>query len=207
MNHNQIFTLIRVLLSALLLAACATPTAAPAANADQQSCPTAAAQTCPTAAAQTCPTAEPLSCPTAAALEPAVMNSWRWTVAGEANAVITFEKGDKCSMTVVKPLTEPGINLSIVVNDTTYNNYMVVGLILDPGKTLADVDKWNNSNSAPPFAQSIGLAIVNPASRTDIQQSINIPGQLYYTCFVQGPGALRAIANVGLVTVPAAAAP
>ena len=84
-----------------------------------------------------CPTAEPKSCPTAASQTGSAINNWRWQFSSAAK-VITYEPGDKCSKEIINPITDPGMNYAIVVNDQTYQNYVVSMFTLDPGKTLKD---------------------------------------------------------------------
>ena len=175
-SRFYIFTVSSVLLM-LVVAGCSTPKA--------DSCPTTAPQFCPTTAAQVVPQ----------------MNDWRWSVSSEGNVVITFDKGDKCSIRAISPLTYTQMNYEIVVNDTTYQNYMVVFMTLDPGKTLADLEAWTIADR-PPFAQFVGLDVVNPASRTAHSLPTIDEGELYFTCFAQGPDALKIIGNVGPVKVP-----
>ena len=105
-------------------------------------------------------------------------------------------------MEVLNPLTGPGMNLEIEVNDTTYQNYMVVYMTLDPGKTLADLQAWKVADS-PTFATVLGLDFVSPVSRTGHAIWTLPVGQLYFSCLVQGPEAQKLIGSVGPVEVPA----
>lgn len=107
-------------------------------------------------------------------------------------------------MEVINPLTGPGLNYEIVTNDPTYQNYMVVYMTLDPGKTLADLEAWTSADR-PPYAQFVALDIVSPQSRTAHSLPTIDGGELYFSCLVQGPDTLKIIGSVGPVEVPAAA--
>jgi hypothetical protein len=213
MKRSRVYALeVLLVLVVLVVSGCAAPkvelcpTTVPQScpTTSVQSCPTSAPQSCPTNTVQSCPTSNPQSCPTTAAQAMPNMNGWRWSIASYTNVVITFDKGDKCSMEVINPLTGPGLNYEIVTNDPTYQNYMVVYMTLDPGKTLADLEAWTVAGS-PPFAHSLGLDIASPASRTAHAIWTLPVGQLYFSCLVQGPGALKLIGSVGPVEVPAEA--
>lgn len=187
MKRSRVYPLaVSLLLVVLVVSGCAAPKTA----------------SVPTTAPLSCPTTAPLSCPTPAVQAVPEMNGWRLSMSSNGNVVLTIDKGDKCSIVVKSPLTAPEINYEIVVKDTTYQNYMIVGLILEPGKTLADLEAWTSVESGPPWSQGVGIDIVNSATRTAISRSIPIEGQLYFTCFVQGPDALRIIGSVGPIEVP-----
>jgi hypothetical protein len=206
MKRSRVYILaISILLVVLVVSGCVAPKAEPCPTTVPQSCPTTAAISCPTTAPLSCPTSVPQSCPTTAAQAMPQMTGWRQLISSYSNVVITFDKGDKCSMEVKNPLSAPEMNLEIVVNDTTYQNYMVVDMILDPGKTLADLETWTSVVGPPTYSQGVGLDIVGPASRTAIGRNIPILGQLYFTCFVQGPDSLKIIGSVGPVEVLAEA--
>ncbi len=188
MKRSQVypFTVI-LLLIVLAVSGCAAPTATSVPTTAPRSCPTAAPQSCPTAITQTMPK----------------MNPFDWTLLSSAHVIITFDKGDKCSMKLRTPPTGPELNYEIVTNDTTYQNYMVVYMTLDPGKTLADLQAWKIAGS-PPFATGLGLDFVSPASRTGHAIWTLPAGQIYFSCLVQGPGAQKLIGSVGPVEIPAA---
>jgi hypothetical protein len=195
MNHKQIlirgFVLILVM---LVVAGCAGPTATPYPTTIPQSCPTTASVSCPTAAVKAMPE----------------MNAWRlgWT-RDAANVIITFEPGDKCSMEVVHPITGYDwntLNYEIVVNDQTYQNYLVDAFTVDPGMTPEDI-----LNGPPPASASIppsyvhlkDVTFVNPMSRTLHAAEITITeGPFYFVCSVQGPDALKIIETLGPLDVP-----
>jgi len=129
------------------------------------------------------------------------MNAWRQSISYESNVVITFDKGDQCSMKVFGPLVDTQMNIEIEVNDSSYQNYMVVYMTLDPGKTLADLETWTSADR-PPYAQFVALDIVSPQSRTAHSLPTIEKGELYFSCLVQGPDALKIIGSVGPVDVP-----
>ena len=194
MKRSRVYTLaVSILLVMLVVSGCAAPKTASVQTTTPLSCPTTAPLSCPTTAA--------LSNPTPAAQVMPEMDAWWWSLASAANVVITFDKGDKCSMKVISPLTDSQMNLEIVVNDPTYQNYMVVFMTLDPGKTLADLEAWTVADS-PPYAQFVGLDVVSPASRTAHSLPTIEGGELYFSCFVEGPNALKIIGSVGPVEVP-----
>ncbi len=183
MNRKRIqalgFTLILVL---VLISACAAPRAK--AN--------------PLVTAQSCPTAEPQSCPTTAALAQPAMNDWRVGFNSEVNLRITYSPGDKCSVEMVKPVhSVTHFWYEIVVNDQTYQNYMVGAVtLISKDKTLKDLKDYNEQHKGDPTPPSWVdiqlLEIVPPMSRT--LHSIPMPeGPLYVLCFVQGPVDQQAI--------------
>jgi hypothetical protein len=189
MKRSRVYPFaVSILLVVLVVSACAAPKTAPV----------------PTTAAQSCPTAAPQSCPTAVAQAMPKMTAFNWTIRSLTNVLITFDKGDKCSMKVINPLTGPDMNLEIEVNDTTYENYMVIYETLALGKTLADLQAWKVADS-PPFVTALGLDFVGPLSRTGHVIGALPVGQLYFSCLVQGPDAQKLIGSVGPVEVPAEA--
>jgi hypothetical protein len=204
MNHNKfVIRTIALILVTVVVAGCASPTATP--------CPTAVPQQCPTAAMQECPTAAVQSCPTAAAQAMPEVNAWRSGYI-PANVIITFDPGDKCSMKVIHPITGSDWNTSwnqltynIVVNDQTYQNYVMWIETLDPGKTLADLEAIppTSTNTPPYYVHLLQADIVNPGSRTFHYGPVdNTEGPLYFTCMVQGPGGLRIISQLGPLEMP-----
>jgi hypothetical protein len=184
MNHKLILTRIIVLIVVMLVVTgCATSTATP--------CPTSAPQSCPTAAAQALPE----------------VNDWRWSYTGgiPTNVIITFAQGDQCSMDVIHPVKASYFNRSwnqvsyeIVVNDQTYENYVVWIGSVAPGTTQAQMDAVdpNNTDSPPSWLDLIQGTIVYPMSRTFHTGAIDVTeGPLMFTCMIQGPDALRIIGN------------
>src|SRR4030066_2012391 len=125
MNHKQLFTHGIMLMLVVLLTACAAPTATP------------------------CPTNAPQSCPTAMVQPPPTPNAWRpgYTGGIPTNVIITFDPGNKCSMKVISPISGSyfsplwnQLTYDIVVNDQTYQNYLVWAYSVDPGTTQAQLD-------------------------------------------------------------------
>ena len=194
MKRSRVYALeVLLVLVVLVVSGCAAPKAEP--------CPTTVPQSCPTTSVQSCPTTVPQSCPTAAAQAMPEMNAWRRSISYESNVVITFDKGAQCSMKVLGPLVDTQMNIEIVVNDSSYQNYMVVYMTLDPGKTLADLEAWTSADR-PPYAQFVALDIVSPQSRTAHSLPTIDGGELYFSCLVQGPDTLKIIGSVGLVEIP-----
>ena len=201
MNHKQILTRgIALILVMLVVAACTAPSAAP--------CPTIAPQSCPTNASQSCPTNAPQSSPTAAMQAVPEMNAWRWGfTGGSANVIITFEPGDKCSMDIIQPITGSDwntLNYEIVVNDQTYQNYLVDSFTVDPGITLEEMEASPGPPAPPPpWMHLKEVTFVNPMSRTLQAAAITITeGPFYFVCNVQGPDDLKIIKILGPLEVP-----
>jgi hypothetical protein len=201
MNHNKVLTRGIMLVSiAILVTGCAA----------------SQTTTSPTTAPQTCPTSETQSCPTAAAQAMPEVNAWRWGYTGgiPMNVVITFDPGDKCSMEVINPLAGSYFNplwnqlsYDIVVNDQTYQNYVVFVYSVDPGTTQAQMDAENPDPSLgepPSWMNIIAGDIIYPKTRTFHTSAIDITqGPLYFTCLAQGPDKLRVIGDLGPLEVPA----
>ena len=108
----------------------------------------------------------------------------------EAEVVVTFDPGGKCSMDVKNPITESSWGYEIVVNDDTYQNYAVTALTLDQGKTLKDLQDWNKANATtgnpPPFVSLKTIDVVSPLTST--VHMIELTGDpIYFVCVVQGP--------------------
>jgi len=198
MNHKLILTRgIALIVVMLVVTGCATPQADPSPTSAPQSCPTSELQSCPTTAAQAVPE----------------MNAWRWGYTGNipTNIVITFDPGDKCSMEVVNPINVSYFNKSwnqltydIVINDQTYQNYLVWAYSVDPGTTQAQMDAPPTSAMNPPsWINLIQGTIVYPMTRTFHTGAVDVTeGPLYFTCMVQGPDALKIIGGLGPVEVP-----
>jgi hypothetical protein len=177
MNHKTSFACGIMLAMAVILAACATPQATP------------------------CPTSEPQVCPTTAAETMTEMSSWRWTLAGNANAILTFEPGDKCFMQVVSKVIGGGrLMFDVVVNDNAYQNYVVWIVTLDAGKTLEDMKKLTDPINPPYWLHLQGVVVANPMSRTtyaDVETVDATEGPIYFTCQVEGPVARKFIDHLG----------
>jgi hypothetical protein len=174
-------------------------------TAKADTCPTAAPLVCPTAPAQPqCPTSALQACPTTAAQEATKMSAWRQGISNLSNIVITVDPGDKCSVTVRKPLTSDFIFYEIVVNDQAYPNYLFGIETLDPGKTLTDLEALPKKLSGEPAWMSIELeSDVSPMSRTWAKGSIDpTKGPLYITCLVEESNLLKIIGNFGPIEVP-----
>lgn len=139
-----------------------------------------------------CPTAEALSCPTPGAAQTVPDRSgFRSQAAGEANAIITFEAGDNCSMIVHNSISKnEGLMIEVVADDNAYKDYIVWIHYLDPGKTIEDLQKSTDPITPPDFLHIIGAVIGTPMSRTTYFSQIAIDveqGPIYFTCQVYGP--------------------
>jgi hypothetical protein len=193
MNHKLILIrLIALIVVMVLVTGCATPTATP------------------------CPTNEPQSCPTAAAKALPEVNTWRWSYTGgiPTNVIITFDPGDKCSMEVINPIATSYFNTlwnqvsyEIVVNDQTYENYVVFVYSVDPGTTQEQMDAPGPDPSLgepPSWVNIITGDVIYPMTRTFHTSAIDITeGPLYFTCLAQGPDKLKIIGGLGPLEVPA----
>ncbi len=151
-----------------------------------------------------CPTSELLICPTAFAQVGSTPNAWRMDYSHMINISIIFDPGDKCSIDVKNLVTYARWSYEIVVNDQTYQNYMVVALTVEAGKTLKDLEEHfkatSSNNNPPPWATTRLLVIVDPLSRT--YQWVTFTGDpLYFACLVQGPGDPRVIDAFGPVEI------
>jgi hypothetical protein len=141
-------------------------------------------------------------------------NAWRSDYTGgiPTNVTITFDPGDKCSMKVITPISGSyfsslwnQLSYDIVVNDQTYQNYVVWVYSADPGTTQAEMDATPKSETMnpPSWINLIQGAIVYPMSRTFHYGAVDITeGPLYFTCMVQGPDALKFIGFLGPLEVP-----
>lgn len=188
MNHRKIIARgITLILVMIMLAGCAAPAVVPT----TAPCPTSAPQSCPTAAAQAMPE----------------ISGWRWAVAAEDNAIITFGPGDTCSMKVVNQVFEgEGLAIDVVANDHAYQNYIVWIVTLDPGKTLEDLKKTTDPITPPSWLHLIGAVLATPMSRATYLDSETIDaarGPIYFTCQVEGPVARKFIDQLGPLEVKA----
>lgn len=195
-NRRTSKIVIAIVLAAFIVTGCA--------GAKTDLCPTVEPLSCPTNAPLSCPTSAPLSCQTTEVQGPAAPNEWRDGYNGDANVVITFDPGDKCSMEVKNPVTSPNWAYEINVNDKTYQNYVVTVLFLDEGKTLKDLQDYHEANptstTPPPFSKVPMVEIVQPLSST--WHGITLAGsQVYFVCIVQGPDDQRVIDEFGPVKI------
>jgi hypothetical protein len=132
------------------------------------------------------------------------MDAWRIDYADSANVRITFSPGDKCSMDIMQPVTNAEFGYEIVVDDQTYQNYVVVALTLDEGKTIADLEKYDEMAIGvvppPSFSDIRTLEVVPPMSRT--WHGMDMPvSPIYFVCIIEGPDAQRAIDEFGPVDI------
>ena len=152
-------------------------------------------------APQTCPTSAPLFCPTAAAPAMPGTSVFQWELAGAANAVITFQPGDKCTMQVNSPLKDgQGLIVEVVVKDNTYQDYLVWLATVDPGTTLEDLQSYTDAINPPGWMNLFGGISATPMSRmvyVDTETISAAQGPIYFTCQVDGPGARKFIGHVG----------
>jgi hypothetical protein len=118
--------------------------------------------------------------------------------------IITFDPGDKCSMEFIKPIDGNGLSYEIVVNDQTYQNYIVAIVDLEEGKTLQDLQDYHQqggeaNTSVAPFSNLELMEIVEPMSRTFHGVRLE-KSPVYFVCLVQGPGEQKVLDEFGGVT-------
>jgi hypothetical protein len=181
MNHKQHFTHGIMLVLVVLLTACATPTATP--------CPTTVPQSCPTAAAQAMPETD----------------AFRKNLSSYPNVIFTFDPGDKCSMQIIHQPSTAEFQYEIVVNDQAHLNYMVSGMTLNPGHTIAEVEEYirvNPNTRVPPPMMTMQLYnAVNPMSTT--LNLVTYTGDpIYFSCLTEGPDAHQVIADFDPLVMP-----
>lgn len=197
MNAKYKFARAILLGLVLLLSACTAPQA--------QVCPTAEPLSCPTAAKASCPTSAPFACPTASALVPRAENAWYKSlemVSAGPNITITFDPGDKCSLSGDTWIIAGGLSYEIMVNDQAHQNYMVGIVTLDEGKTLKDLQAIPNTETygAPEFAHIVAEDIVNPGSYSMHTLRVS-DGPLFVTCLVVHTDIPKKIADLGPIDV------
>lgn len=203
MNHKQFLVRgITFILVVLVVAGCTATKADVSATVAPQTCPTAEIKSCPTAIAQACPTAESHSCPTAAAQVMPERSGFRKLASATANAIITFEPGDKCSMRVLKTVViDADLRIELEINDNAYQDYIVWIYYLDPGMTLDDLKTQDTDPITPaPFIHIAGAMLATPMSRTLYVGKVTInpaQGPFYFTCQVDGPGPRKMIDHLG----------
>lgn len=181
---NPIKSSIALILAMVVLAGCA------AATADQ-----------PTAA---CPTSAPLSCPTASAQVMPKLDTWVSHYREYTNLRITFDPGDKCSMDILHPPPKGVLSYEIIVNDQTYEHYVVSAVTLNEGKTLKDLEDASKAVkgivSPPSFSQLRTIDAVSPRSWTI--HFVDMPeSPIYLVCIVEGPVEQQVIEAFGPVEI------
>ncbi len=144
------------------------------------------------------------SCPTAGTLVQPSMNDWRVDYNDYLNARITFSPGDKCSLEELAAVANQQFIYEIVVNDQTYQNYMVAAVTLDEGKTIKDLEDYSKTMIGvvppPSFSKLQLMEIVPPMSRT--LHAVPMPvSPIYLVCIVQGPSEQQGIQVLGPVTI------
>lgn len=108
-----------------------------------------------------------------------------------ANAEITFEPGDKCTLKVIKDASNDLVQINILVKDDSYENYLLVVFTLDEGYTLGDLQ--DTASQSPPGTNMISHYVFDPGSATVIRFWGVDAGELYFRCQIQGPDALKNI--------------
>ena len=150
------------------------------------------------------PTATP--CPTTAAQAMPEMDAYRTnTIDTQANVIFTFDPGDKCSMQIIHQPSTAEFQYEIVVNDQAHLNYMISGMTLNPGHTIAEVEEYirlNPNTRVPPPMMTMQLYnVVNPMSTTlNIVTYTGDP--IYFACLTEGPDAHNVIASFDPLVMP-----
>ena len=181
MNHKQFFTHGIMLVLVMLLTACAAPTSTP--------CPTTVPQSCPTAGAQAMPETD----------------AFRKNLSSMPNVIFTFDPGDKCSMQIIHQPSTAEFQYEIVVNDQAHLNYMISGMTLNPGHTIAEAEEYirlNPNTRVPPPMMTMQLYnVVNPMSTT--LNLVTYTGDpIYFACLTEGPDAHQVIADFDPLVMP-----
>ncbi len=168
----------------LMVTGCATPQVTPS--------PTSVAVTCPTAPA----------CSTPAAQVPNTEKTWSSILRGASIMTITFDPGDKCSVsTKYSRLTRGLVYYNIVVNDQAHATYAVIFQSLDEGKTLADLQAYSKTATNPPsWSHSFMETYVGPGSNTYYAETFSA-GQIYISCFTSQKSGILRILDFGPVEI------
>jgi len=98
------------------------------------------------------------------------------------------------------------LSYDIVVNDQTYQNYVVWVYSADPGTTQAQMDAPSPDPSLgqpPSWMNIITGNVIYPMTRTFHTSAIDITeGPLYFSCLAQGPDKIKSIGELGPLNVP-----
>jgi len=139
------------------------------------------------------PTEEPVVMePTEEPKELGTENDFRIKEFGNwSNAEITFEPGDKCTLKVIRDASVDPVQIKILVKDDTYDNYLIAAFTLKEGYTIEDLP---DSTSRSPYGTNmVAHYVFDPGSATFIRVWGVDAGELYFTCQVQGPDAMKNI--------------
>jgi hypothetical protein len=121
------------------------------------------------------------------------------------NVIFTFDPGDKCSMQIIHQPSTAEFQYEIVVNDQAHLNYMISGMTLNPGHTIAEVEEYirlNPDTMRPPPMMTMQLYnVVNPMSTT--MNLVTYTGDpIYFACLTEGPDAHQVIASFDPLVMP-----
>ncbi len=152
-----------------------------------------------------CPTTAPQSCPTTAAQVEPDPDSWVKHYRSFTNLRITFDPGNKCSLDVFNHPMPDLLTYEIVVNDQTYQHYVVSAVTLAEGKTLQDFDEASKATvgvvAPPSFATLETIEVVTPRSWSI--HLLRMPkSRIYLACLVEGPVQQQVIQTFGPVEIP-----
>ena len=187
MKRYTLMVLSLFIIMSMVLAACQQPTVAPTEE--------------PPVVVE--PTEEPVVVePTEEPKELGTENDFRNQNFGNwANAEITFEPGDKCTLKVIKDASDDLVQIKILVKDDTYDNYLLVVYTLKEGYTIEDI-KTDAVSHSPYGTIMVSHYVFDPGSATFIRFFGVDAGELYFTCQVQGPDAWKNIERgLGPLTV------
>jgi hypothetical protein len=128
-----------------------------------------------------------------------------WMAARFSNRVvgneIVFEPGDKCSLNITDISGGPAegdFAYKIIVQDDTYENYMIVISTLHEGYTIEDLKAHQSPQVQPPYTDLWHFVVVGPDSVTLLADLIAPPvGELYITCMIQGPDEWKILDTLG----------
>ncbi len=182
-NIRRIKPVALAILAVALVAGCTTPQAT--------SSPTITPITCPTAPA----------CPTSAAQAPHTETGLLAQVP-PANATITFDPGDQCSLDIQSNfLYANSLVLNIVVNDQSYQDYIVFIETLTAPHTLEDLNPLidRTLKDKPSYVDILASIVENPGDNSHHSITIATENPLYFSCAVGGGslGEHKIINNLG----------
>ena len=193
MNHKHLATIGFTLVLLVLVTAACTPTSA------ATPCPTSDLLSCPTAAAQVCPTAP--DCSTSEEKAPKSEGVWFSLLDLYTEIEITFEPGEKCSLSETRSHLGGLLRYHVKVNDQEHAAYAVIIQTVDEGKTLADLEAYpKTATSKPSWSHTVQEFFGTPDSNS--YHSIKISeGPFYISCFVEGNNGPERIADFGPIEI------
>lgn len=200
MKHMKIASIIlAVILVGLVIAGCAGTEAQPSATVAPQAYPTTMPLSCPTNAPLSCPTAP--ACPIPTAIQYSSIENSDWiNLAGRSAIDITFEPGDKCTVSAYSSLSAGMHYFQTKVTDQAHAVYFVIFQTLDEGKTLEDLLTYPQLADQPSWAHSFIEIYMRPSSNS-INYGDFPTGQIYFSCFTTTDTGFQRILDYGPIEV------